>query len=653
MNNNKKFSLSDVPLSESINDFGVEGYVKGLERFINHAATPLTIALQGEWGSGKTSLMNRLYNDLCSDNKEYIGININTWEFSMLSSPEETVIKIIGELVHSLSKEDPTASSKVGRFMKGALGMAYRFGLEFSKNVFPGAGLLVDGLGVSTELPGTSSDEKAITLSELKKTLTEAVEKTITNFNKKGVIVFVDDLDRLNPPLAVQILELLKNIFTLNDCIFVLAIDYEVVVKGLEPKFGKLTDSNEREFRSFFDKIIQVPFSLPVNNYRPMDFMLRSLVEVGYISELNSNNPDVRKMFGNIVEASVGKNPRSIKRLINTLSLLDCIPTSGSNDQNVEMTMDEKQLNFIAVAIQICYPKIYRLLSKKPGFTSWDADFAQKMGIKLNTDNDENKAIQWEEIIESTCQPDAFLSQHQDDIVLLLNLIIEILSKTNKASEENLSTIMKSILDKSSVTGVDADFKAEDLNKKDLIGKIHSNILTYITNKRPDITRMQLKRNTGNGGIYVWFNEPDDCFDVTFTPSVNQKGKIALLLWMHFHVRRPERMKGMSFDEIFQDHTISEALLALDTVIAPLLDKSTWYFHGRTYEGNKTYFPSYIEELRFIHRNGWMDGDITNNPQFWIDLDKPSHFEDKQIVATIGDMIIANYDFRKAVLNFK
>ena len=35
------------------------------------------------------------------------------------------------------------------------------------------------------------------------------------------------------------------------------------------------------------------------------------------------------------------------------------------------------------------------------------------------------------------------------------------------------------------------------------------------------------------------------------------------------------------------------------------------------------------------------------------DLDKPSLFEDKQIVATIGDMLIANYDFRKAMENFK
>ena len=99
--NNKKFSLSDMPLSVSVNDFGVEGYIKGLERFIEHAATPLTIALQGEWGSGKTSLMNRLYNDLCAEGKGFIGININTWEYSMLSSPEETVIKIISCLLYT------------------------------------------------------------------------------------------------------------------------------------------------------------------------------------------------------------------------------------------------------------------------------------------------------------------------------------------------------------------------------------------------------------------------------------------------------------------------------------------------------------------------------------------------------------------------
>lgn len=649
MSNNKKFSLSDIPISESVNDFGVEGYVKGLERFINHAATPLTIALQGEWGSGKTSLMNRLYNDLCSEDKEFIGININTWEYSMLSSPEETVIKIISELLHLLSKDDPKASSKAVNYIKGAFGIAGRVAREFSKGLFPGAGLIVEGLNIPNGTTGTANEEKPIPLSELKTTLTEAVRKSITDFNKKGVIIFVDDLDRLNPPLAVQILELLKNIFTLENCIFVLAIDYDVVVKGLEPKFGKLTDSNEREFRSFFDKIIQVPFSLPVSNYRPMDFLLRSLVEVGYISALNATDSNLRKTFATIVEASVGKNPRSIKRLINTLSLLDCIATCGTNAKNEEVSIDDKLLNFIAVAIQICYPKIYRMLSQKPGFATWNAEFALKMGVKIDTERGEDNNLQWEEVIESACLPDAFLSKHQDDIVLLLNLIIEILSKTNKASDEDLATNMRRILDKSSVTGIDSDFKAEDLDKKVLIGKLHRNVLEYIRAKRPDIKEIQLKRNTGNGGFYIYYNDKD-YIDVVFTPSVNRKNQIALRLWMHFHIPRPERMKDWSFDQIMQDPSIAEAIGKLDAILKPLL-KDTWYFHGTTYEGNKTYFPSYVEELKYIHGNGY--NDISNNPQFWIDLDKPSLFEDKQIVATIGDLLIANHDFKKSLQDFK
>jgi GTPase SAR1 family protein len=639
-------SLSDTPLSESVNDFGVEGYVQGLERFITHAATPITIALQGEWGSGKTSLMNRLYNDLCSDDKPFVGININTWEYSMLASPEETVIKIIGKLVSSLSEHDPQASSKVGQYMRGALNFAWRVGREAMKGIVPGAGLLVEGLDVATELPEGKQTEKAVSLSELKQTLTDAVNKTITDFNKKGILVFVDDLDRLNPPLAVQILELLKNIFTLDNCIFVLAIDYDVVVKGLEPKFGKFNDTNEREFRSFFDKIIQVPFSLPVNNYRPMDFVLRSLFDIGYITDIERSIPMVKNTFAKIVESSVGKNPRSIKRLINTLSLLDCIDICGNNTNNEGLSMDDKFLNFITVAIQICYPKIYKMLSLKPGFTSWDTEFASKMGIKYKSNDSSDE--QWEEILECACKTDAFLSKHNEDISQLLNLVIEILGKPN---QEDLSKKMKQILDKSSVTGVGAEFKAEDLDKKDLIGKLHTNVIEYIHKKRPDISNIKNRRNTGNGGLYVWYTD-EDYFDVTFTPAINAENKIALRLWLDFETKTPERLLNKSFDEIMEEEVIGDAILKLDAVISTLLSKCDWFFKGRTYEEN-TIFPTYIDELKYLHQNGYISGVITNNPQYWIDLEKPSHFEDRQIISAVGDLIIANYDFRKSLVNWE
>ena len=378
-----------------------------------------------------------------------------------------------------------------------------------------------------------------------------------------------------------------------------------------------------------------------------MDFVLNALVGIGYLKDIDTSDPNVRARFSSVVESSVGKNPRSIKRLINTLSLLDCIAQCGSEKDEVA-TMDEKLLNFIIVAIQICYPQIYRLLVHKPGFTSWDAVFAHKEGVALSTDGQE--AQEWGDILEAACSIDKYLTQHISDIINLFSMIIEILGRSNITTSDAIGMKLKQILDKSSVTGVNAGVNAEDFDKKDLIGKLHNNVVERIKQLRPDITRYQLKRNTGNGGIYIWFDD-DAYFDVTFTPAINSKNEIALRIWLDFHIARPERMGGMSFDELLQDEQLSSSLTALDAILAPLL-KSAWYFNGRTYDGQSSYFSSFVDELRYIHKMGWMAGDITNNPQYWIDLQKPSHFEDSKIVDTIAKVLIANYDFRKSMKNW-
>ena len=100
----------------------------------------------------------------------------------------------------------------------------------------------------------------------------------------KRFVIFVDDLDRLEPTTAVQILELLKNVFDVPHTVFVLAIDYQVVVKGLKSKFGEPTEENEWEFRAFFDKIIQVPFLMPMAKYKLGNYIARLLAGIQYFN---------------------------------------------------------------------------------------------------------------------------------------------------------------------------------------------------------------------------------------------------------------------------------------------------------------------------------------------------------------------------------
>ena len=74
-------SIVDKPKESSQGDLlEIERYTNGLIKFISTSATPITIGVQGEWGSGKTSLLNTIKAELCDKNSaEYYAIWLNTW----------------------------------------------------------------------------------------------------------------------------------------------------------------------------------------------------------------------------------------------------------------------------------------------------------------------------------------------------------------------------------------------------------------------------------------------------------------------------------------------------------------------------------------------------------------------------------------------
>lgn len=655
-------SISDLPYIDEEYDLKTEYYVKGLEAFIRNAQTPMTIALQGEWGSGKTSLMTRLNRVLChGENSDFIGITINTWEYSMLASPEETVYNILGKLVKDVSKNDSKAKNVFNRFLRGTGRFLYRGGRELLKAV-PVAGttlgFAIEAINVPTENPYITNKEEEASLSEVREALETAVNNRITKeAQKKGIIVFVDDLDRLNPPVAVEILELFKNVFTIENCIFILAIDYEVVVKGLEPKFGKLTNQNEREFRSFFDKIIQVPFSLPVNSYRPISFVVTSLNKIGYIQTKLTD--EQQNLFEAVVKASVGNNPRSIKRLINTLSLLDCIAKeqviSNNSAHNygteIKLTGDnlilDKLLNFIVVAIQICYSRIYSLLVKKPNFTEWNREFASREGIDAAIDDED---ADWKDILEAACTADKYLNLRHLDILKLFSMIIDIVSQSGGNINENINARLKDILDKAAVTGVNANVKVADFDKKAFIQKLYDNVGRRIRQLRPDIEDIKVKNNTGNGG-FKFRDENNRGYDIRFIPSYEPDNTVTLTIEMSTKITRSEDMLNKALDDLLENNQLTNALSELDAKISPLLQKLS--FFESKHSNDDLWFTSYSEELRYMHEKGFMSGDVTHDAVYRLKLQKASDFEDGRVVDAIADVVIANYDFRKTMSTYR
>ena len=432
-----KTNIIDKPrLAGAVDGLGVDRYMLALTNFIEKAEMPTTIAIQGEWGSGKTSMMNQILNRLCETDstldpdKSYYGVWLNTWQYSMMNSHSETLIAIINGISQKILK---TFSNKHSNKSERLVGQTKRIlgiiGKAAAKSAVSMTGVdgdsIIDGVLSSSEGEQTVLDLKNALQASIRECLDEDQKK---GENKRGFLFFVDDLDRLDPPVAVEILELVKNIFEVENCIFLLAIDYEVVVKGLEPKFGKLTKENEREFRSFFYKIIQLPFNMPLSSYDINKFLVESLKTIGYFNDAEIADETFRAQFVDMTMESVGTNPRAIKRLVNTLSLIMIINELEPGDFGEKK--HEKLMNFGLVCLQIAYPPLYELVANEPNFLAWGEKFAKKYGVETISDSDreliqdiEEFDEEWEKIVYQICQNDAYLQARTFNISSLMNLI--------------------------------------------------------------------------------------------------------------------------------------------------------------------------------------------------------------------------------------
>ena len=226
-----KSSIIDVPRKHTQDDlFGIQVYQNALIKYIKLTDTPITIALQGEWGSGKTSLMNLLRYNLCDvDGAPYFPIWINTWQYSLMKTPSQAIISILEGIINQMgalaSNEQKWEESK------------RKIGGLFKKMAVVGTKVAAGAVGIDSDVVGElfegGSPSASSDIMQLKEEISKLIEDALSkDASKIGFTFYIDDLDRIDPPVAVEILELLKNIFDLEKCVFVLAIDYDVVNKG-------------------------------------------------------------------------------------------------------------------------------------------------------------------------------------------------------------------------------------------------------------------------------------------------------------------------------------------------------------------------------------------------------------------------------------
>ena len=129
-------NIIDKPRREGAEDLlGIDKYLDALVKFIETCQMPTTLAIQGEWGSGKTSLLNQIRFQLCespfhskevNNSKPFYGIWLNTWQYSLMKSKDETLMAILGgltnEIIGIIKDKHETKSQAAVDKLKGLFG---------------------------------------------------------------------------------------------------------------------------------------------------------------------------------------------------------------------------------------------------------------------------------------------------------------------------------------------------------------------------------------------------------------------------------------------------------------------------------------------------------------------------------------------------
>lgn len=322
--------LSDRPLRKgdaSADSFDLARRVGPIYDILRHpkTQTPMTIAIYGDWGAGKTSAMKWLEGRLNDWNARGKGTNKVTvrtvWFYPWKYQAKEDVWRgLIAEVIVeclNVKKADDDAFLSTLRDLGGFLGTSFidlLSGLKLSAGL-PGAAKATLDLKTLKEIKQNAKEfvrPESAYLNQFENALEGWIAKTLDKDER--MVVFIDDLDRCLPGVALQVLEALKLYLNIDKLIFVVGVDREVVDDLVKKHYEDL-GVRPGKAANYLAKIFQVEVTVGPSDPQIDAFLEAALADNAAWGEIDET---AREILGAVIRSLAAASPREIKRLINS-----------------------------------------------------------------------------------------------------------------------------------------------------------------------------------------------------------------------------------------------------------------------------------------------------------------------------------------------
>lgn len=296
------------------------------------------VALYGEWGSGKTSVMEYINKNITNYNVVFF----EAWKYEKDSNLSLSLFEMILDKIEAEndSLEQVIENAKlIGKTL-----------LSFSKNLLFNYKISLLGMTVNFDQAAKDTIKEMDELIERTSFYTN-LKKFNTSYNElldayhtktgKKLLIFIDDLDRCSPENVLDLISSIKHFFIDSDkVVYFCGVDKHAVSKAINIRYQNIIKSEE-----YLEKVFDVTFNMP--EIQNIDKLLEDFISrVSLFNTVTDDNLNFLKLFFLNIKFT---NPRKLKKLFNKylfLCTLDksndsriysYIPRNFSNHEPVQM----------------------------------------------------------------------------------------------------------------------------------------------------------------------------------------------------------------------------------------------------------------------------------------------------------------------------
>lgn len=279
----------------------------------------IVVGIEGEWGSGKSSLLaltTRALSQIAKERRPAV-LSFRPW---LIGNRDALLTSLFDDLARTvdamrLVEGDATGTTATG--IKDLSRSLRKYGRRLGA-LAPLASLAsMAGIPWADKLAGALSHAKEFfkekderPLADIKKNIDNALARL-----PRRVIVMIDDVDRLEPTEIAEVLRLVRSVADFQNVVYVLCYDHFIVSQAIQTAM-QLSNGG-----SYLEKIVQIAVRVPA----PEPFALRQMFSRGLSEFAQPANEDGERRLAALIDQEGGnrlKTPRAVNRALDALRFI-------------------------------------------------------------------------------------------------------------------------------------------------------------------------------------------------------------------------------------------------------------------------------------------------------------------------------------------